>query len=315
MTINKEALRRMIVRIVLEREISGYGVYKELQTKGVQLRPNYLYMILAEMRSKGLLKARWVDDGKGPRKHMFSLSDAGQEEFRQQVRDSLNVIADAFNRANMNTRDLSDHIAVYKGSFARFGIPFPSEGDKIVYTSPSFSPLACYPVNIRFLSELYPDSSIFVVKPAGVKFVVDKPNVTFLEGRRHDMPLKDGFADYLTLEGFPKAVSEEKTIAECARVLSDRGHLMVRVPGVLVEEFRPRFSNFAEFALGQYYDNYGQDRIVSAKRVKSLLGERFGELIEYEAKGNLVFLAGEKRNVRVSSALPETPEQVKLPAR
>src|SRR5438132_314907 len=196
---NKEALKRLIIRILIDREISGYDAYKELVTKGIRLRSNYLYMILSEMRDKGLLKARWVENQRGPRKHLYSLSD--------------------------------------------------------------------------------------------------------------------GFADYLMLEGFPRAAPEMKTILECARVLNDRGHLLIRVPSVMLEESRPRFGNFAEFALKQYYDISDQDRMVSLARVKSLLGESFGKLIEADFRGTLVLYAGEKRIIREPGVVQELPEQTKLPAR
>jgi hypothetical protein len=267
------------------------------------------------MRNKGLLRARWVENEKGPRKHLYSLSEIGQEEFRQQVGDSLNVIMDAFVHANLNAQDLPDHVIMFKGALARFGIPPPGEGDKFVYTSPSFDPLVCYPLGIRLLSETYPGTSVVVVKPPGVKFYDDRPNVTFVDGRRHDMPLKDGFADYLMLEGFPRAAPEMKTILECARVLNDHGHLLIRVPSVMLEESRPRFGNFAEFALKQYYDISDQDRVVSLARVKSLLVECFGKQMEADVRGSLVMYAGEKKSVRELGVVQELPEQRKLPAR
>ncbi len=312
---NKEGLKRLIIRILIDREISGYDAYKELLTKGVRVRSNYLYMILSEMRNNGLLKARWVENGKGPRKHLYSLSGKGEEEFRQLVRESLNVIADAFVHANLNAQDLPDHVNVFQLSLARFGIPPPGDGNKFVYTAPSFDPLVCYPLGLRLLSEMFPTSSLFVVKPAGVKFYDDRPNVTFVDGRRHDMPLKDGFADYLMLEGFPRAAPETKTILECVRVLNDRGHLIIRVPSVMMEENKPRFGNFAEFALKQYYDNSEQDRMVSVVRIRSLLATFFGKLMEVEVRGNLVMYAGEKKNMRESGALQELPEQMKVATR
>ncbi len=308
---NKAALKRLIVRILIDREISGYDVYKELQAKGIKLRSNYLYMILTDMRNKSLLRARWVENEKGPRKHLYSLSEGGLEEFRQQVSESLNVLMDAFTHANLNAKDLPDHVNVFKGALARFGIPPPGRGDKFVYTSPSFDPLVCYPLGIRLLSELYPTSSIVVVKPSGLKFYDDRPNVTFVDGRRHDMPLKDGFADYMMLEGFPKAVPEPKTITECARVLNNRGHLLIRVPGVLLEENKPKFGNFAEFALKQYYDISEQDRTVSIERIRGLLGACFNKLMDFDFRGNFVIYAGEKRSTSAVGILQEVTTQKK----
>jgi hypothetical protein len=130
------------------------------------------------------------------------------------------------------------------------------------------------------------------------------------------MPLKDGYADYLMLEGFPRVVSETKTILECARVLNERGHLLIQLPGVMLEENKPRFGNFAEFALKQYYDISGQDRTVSVPRLRSLLETCFGKQMEVEVRGNLMMYAGEKKSVRELSVLHELPEQKRrLPAR
>ncbi|MDA4128269.1 MAG: PadR family transcriptional regulator [Thaumarchaeota archaeon] len=311
---NREALERTIVRILIGREISGYDAYKELSTKGVRLRSNYLYMILSDMRKRGLLKARWVENEKGPRKHLYSLSEGGQEEFKEQVWDSLNVLMSAFLHANLNTQATPDHLNAYQSSLAKFRIPPPKDGDKLVYTTPSFSPLACYPLNIRMLSDMLPKVSIFVVKPPGMRFYDDRPNVTFLDGRRHDIPLKDGFADHMVLEGFPRAASETKTILECARVMNEHGHLLIRVPSVMLEEKKPRFNDFAEFALKQYYDISEQDRMVSIARIKNLVEACFGKVMTDESRGNLVVYATERKRVREPSALQELPETM-LPAR
>ena len=314
---NKEGLRRLIIRTLVDREVSGYDIYKELQAKGVRLRTNYLYMILVAMKNDGLLAARWVENKKGPRKHLYSLGEKGQQEFGDMVRDSMGLIMDAFVHANVSTQaqDVPDHVNAIKSSLSQFGIPPPGEGDRFVYTTPSFDPLACYPLGLRVFADMFPKTTVFVVKPPGLRFYEDRPNLTFVDGRRHDIPLKDGFADYLMLEGFPKAAPESKTILECARVLKDSGHLIIRVPNVMMEENRPRFATFAEFALKQYYDSTGQDRVVSAARVRDLLSASFGKLMDVEYRGNLLMYAGEKKGVRETDVLRELSEERQLAAR
>jgi len=141
--------------------------------------------------------------------------------------------------------------------------------------------------------EAFPDASISVVKPPGTtSFGEGRPNLTFLEGRRHDMPLKDGFADYLMLEGFPRGVSEEDTILECVRVLKSDGHLIIRVPNVMTEEKKPKFSNLAEFASRLFYDFSGQDRIISIEHVKQILSRHSGKVKDLGDRSNIVIYAG-----------------------
>jgi ubiquinone/menaquinone biosynthesis C-methylase UbiE len=147
------------------------------------------------------------------------------------------------------------------------------------------------------MSEMFPKSSIVVVNPPGLRFYDDRPNVTFVDGRRHDMPLKDGFADYLMLEGFPREASVRDTIRECARVIKDDGHFILRVPKVMTEEQIPRFTNFAEFTMKQYYDLLEQDRRVSLEGLRSLLSEYFERQKEAEIRGIVVFYATCKKSL------------------
>ncbi len=301
MTMKKHGITKLITRILLYREQSGYDVYREVLTKGVQVRPNYVYMILTEMRSKGLLAARWVKSRRGPRRHLYSLSEKGRDEFRQMVKDSLVVMMDAYVQANLNARDGPDHAYSIRSSFDSHGVPHPGRGDRVVIATPPFDPLICLPLGFRIMSELFPSSSIVVVKPPGLKFYDDRPNVTFVDGERHDMPLKDGFADYLMLEGFPREASAKDTIRECARVLKDDGHLILRVPKVMTEEQRPKFTNFAEFTMKQYYDILEQDRRVSLENLRSLISRYFEMQKEAEIRGNVVFYATRKRS---TTAIP-----------
>jgi len=111
------------------------------------------------------------------------------------------------------------------------------------------------------------------------------------------------------LEGFPKAASEAKTILEYAMVLKDTGHLLIRVPSVMMEENKPRFGNFAEFALKQFYDASDQDKVVSVARVRSALSECFGKIKESEFRGNLIMYAGERKSASEIGALQEPSEK------
>ncbi len=310
----KHGITKLITRILLYRELPGYDVYREVLAKGVQVRPNYVYMILTEMRSKGLLAARWVESGNGPRRHLYSLSEKGREDFRQMVKDSLMLMMDAYVQANLNARDGPDHANSIKRSFDAYGVPYPGRGERVVVATPPFDPLICLPLGFRVMSAMFPSSSIVVVKPPGLKFYDDRPNVTFVDGQRHDMPLKDGFADYLMLEGFPREASVKETIRECARVLKDNGHFILRVPKVMTEEQRPKFTNFAEFTMKQYYDILEQDRKISLENLRSLITEYFEKQEEADIRGIVVFHATRKKSLTAArQAISTQQERERIP--
>ncbi len=291
----KDEIAKLVTRVLLYGELSGYSVFKEVLEKGVEVRPNYLYMILGEMRSRGLLSARWVRLHKGPRRHLYALSEKGRQEFQRMVKDSLVTMMDAYTEANLKARDVHDHANSIRTSFKVYGVPFPGGGDKVVIATPEFDPLICLPLGFRVMSEMFPSSSIVVVKPAGLKFYEDRRNVVYIDGQRHDMPLKDGFADYLMLEGIPREASVKDTVQESARVLKNNGHLLLRVPKVMTEEQKPRFTNFAEFAMKQYYDTLEESRPIDLEELRGLLSEHFETQRQVEIRGVVVFYATRKR--------------------
>ncbi len=286
--LEKGALRRLIMRTLVNRELSGYDLWKELGAKGVKIRTNYLYMALVDMHARDLLNARWVDNPRGPRRHLYSLSAKGQKELTKLLAESLEFVAAAFTRANVTARNLPEHVESVRTSFSAMGLPPPGQGKKIVLTTPPLDPLICFPLSYQAFGEAFPRASITVVKPAGMALIVDCPNVTFVDGNRNSVPLKDGFADYLFLEGFPAESSVEATIAESLRVLKDEGYLIARVPAVMTEEKKPGFSNLAEFAYRAYFDFTGLDRVVSVERVKQILSKHATSLGERVDRDNVV---------------------------
>ena len=300
------ATEKLIVRMLLDRELSGYDLHKEMTSKGVKIRSNYVYMVLASMHGRGLLKGRWLEGAGGPRRHLYSLSREGKEEFMLLVQESVNLIMDAFVHANLGAQDLPDHSDSVRGMFERLGVPFPRCGARFIVSVPAFDPLMCYPIAFRVLGETFPDASVWVIKPPSVKIPSDGANLTFLDGWRHDMPVKDGFADYLMLEGFPKEASEEDEVSECLRVLKNDAHLIIRHPAVMTAERRPKFTTFGEFASRLFYDFSEQDRLISVERVKELLSSRCREIRDAENRGNVVIYGSGKIEPQSAARIGET---------
>lgn len=290
---NKLDLKRLILRLLIEREAYGYDIIQQLSVKGVKPARNYLYSILLEMERDGLIHGRWV--GESPRKkHVFSLTAAGRREFDAAVRRSLDFLMGAYNQNNIEEMPtvLAPIIRFYSGLARTIGIPTSRIRDmNVVMAVGSFDPLVCYPNAFVALSTLSPDGKVFVVKDPEMNFCETRPNMVVLDGWRNDLPLKDGMADLLTLQGFPSGVTEEKTIEECARVLRKDGHLVVEVMKVMIKEKTAPFLRFVEFVAKEYYSHNGKDRVVSLARVKGALSNYFGSVVELDTGDNLVFHA------------------------
>jgi DNA-binding PadR family transcriptional regulator len=280
--VRKDSLKRIIIRILLENETYGYEITKLLAQKGLKQKSNYIYTILAEMQESGLLKGRWVQGAHGPRKHLYSLSKKGEDEFAEMVHESMDLLMGAYIKLNLTTQKISDHARILLHMHSSMGIPAPTRESRLVLAEPYFNPLSCYPIMYYATSQAFPEASIYVVKPPEIKLHEVNPNLTFLDGWRNDLPLKDEFADYLFLTGFPAEVPEEETIRECVRVLKAGGHFLIGVSNVMTKERAPNPLPFADFVLKYVFR---QDRTIRLERVEHSLYRYFNSIRDSNAYG------------------------------
>src|SRR5579875_2105687 len=280
-----------------KREMTGSEIFRELSQKGIETWQNHVYTLLTKMEENGVLKSRWVENpnGRGPRKHLYRLGKMGEERRALMVKDSIELLMSEFIRTNSKVRDLKDHIEGFRENFAFAQTGRTNIGqtgsEVIVMTIPYYDPLICHPVSINALAEAFPKSLVYVVKPKEMKFSSQKENLKLLDGSRNDLPLKDEFADYLLLEGFPKEASLQATLSESERVLKENGCLGIQVSEVMIEERRPAYVSFSEFVAKAFYQTCAQDRVVSLNELRSLITKDFRRFTETKAFGNIVIWA------------------------
>jgi DNA-binding PadR family transcriptional regulator len=287
------------MRILATDESNGYDVMKQLASEGVSLPSNYVYTVLSEMEDEKLLAGRWQDSEKGPRKHFFTLSEAGQTEYRKRQKDSLDFLMGTYVKTNFSRADLPSLIKTYakflKQVYYALGARFPEAvGTKLVMAVPYFDPLTYHPIEYYSMSEAFPNASLYLIKPTEMKVYESRTNFQVADGFRHDMPLRDGFADHLYLRGFPKSVDEKKTVDECLRVLGKDGDLVVQLSNIMTQEKSPLCPSFSEFLSRLFYDLYDQDRIVSLEDAKEILSTRFKKVKDIESCGNTYLYARQR---------------------
>jgi DNA-binding PadR family transcriptional regulator len=309
--LKKDRMKVLIIRMLLEREASGYQIIKELSSKGLKSRPNYTYRILSEMEKEGSIKGRWAPSKSGPRKHIYSLTEQGQKEFRASVKDSLDLLMGAFTHFNRGIRDVFPVIQGSRMLLDSMGVPIKNSTEtKMVIATGGYDPMICYPYEFYAIAEILSDSTIYLVKPPSSQMGESNRNLVVMDGLRSSLPFKDNFADYMFLEGFPKYVSEEKTVKECSRVLKPDGHLIIRLVDELIEERLPKFPHFGSYVSKLFYDMNGQDKVVSVAEVNELLGRYFASQNEAQAVGDLFLYASAKRSLVPS----ESPAEERISA-
>lgn len=305
----KDRIKLLIIRMLLDREANGYQIIKELSSKSVRARSNYVYRILSEMERDGSINGRWAPNKAGPKKHMYSLTEEGQKEFRDSVKDSLDLLMGAFTHFNLGIRDVSPVTRGSRMMLSSMGIPVRNSKDtKMVIATGGYDPMICYPYEFHAIAEILSQATIYVVKPPNSSMGESKRNLVVMDGLRHSMPFRDDFTDYLFLEGFPKHVPEERTVKECARVLKPEGCLVIRLVDELIEERVPKFPHFGSYVSKLFYDLNGQDKLVGLANVKDLLGRHFVSQNELQTAGDL-FLYASMKKAQVPTE-PRTEERI-----
>ncbi|MDG6998142.1 MAG: PadR family transcriptional regulator [Nitrososphaerota archaeon] len=296
-------LRSAIIRILKDDEMSGYSIHKTLLMKGFKTWPNHVYTLLSQMeKDSRLLRSKWVVDKRkknSPRRHLYSLSEAGNQEYENIVKDSLVVLMERFFKENISMEDLSFHMGLVReilGTRAKWS---RNDSFRLVIASPTYHPLVCFPKFYYAVSEAYPNSSVYVVKNPweNGRSLENTKNLTFLDGSRDEIPLRDGFADYVLLQGFPKKSSVQTTVGESLRVLKDDvGCLFLDIPSIMsVEKRIPHNTIFPEYVLKLFYEMIGQDRSVRIEEVTRILSTSFEQVRNCEVNGRVSIFAAKKR--------------------
>ena len=75
--------------LLLLREDPGYGydLRRELRARELEIDRAVMYRSLRDMEKAGLIASRWADSEAGPRRRVYSLTEAGRQELERIVAD------------------------------------------------------------------------------------------------------------------------------------------------------------------------------------------------------------------------------------
>jgi len=66
---------QVLVLVLLEKDMYGYSMVKQLEKKGYRLEENTLYPLLRRLEKKGLIKSKWDISEDRPRKFYVITKD------------------------------------------------------------------------------------------------------------------------------------------------------------------------------------------------------------------------------------------------
>jgi DNA-binding PadR family transcriptional regulator len=94
---------QVLVLVLLEKNMYGYAMVKQLETRGYEVEENTLYPLLRRLEKKGLIKSKWDVSKDRPRK-FYVITKEGRDVRARLLKiwQSQNEILNHASKENQN---------------------------------------------------------------------------------------------------------------------------------------------------------------------------------------------------------------------
>jgi PadR family transcriptional regulator PadR len=275
--VKRDALERSVLRLLHGKELHGYAIQRELHASGVDIGVGNLYRLLRSMERNGLLRGRWAESRRGPKKRMYVVGPAGGQRRETMVREALFTILQEY------ADYLTAHVAPHSEDL---------EGTIIVVASPFFDPVRQSVV--RQMSGRLVRGQLCLVKSPEIAFEYDQRRIVVLDGSHLDIPVKDGIASGVVFNDIPSGPEMERALDEALRVLRPDGWLSVAT----LFHVRPAVDPvpLSTFLFRTMASLFGQIPSVDPTELDRRLRERFRSVRQIRLADETVFNAWSPRS-------------------
>ncbi|MFW9849987.1 MAG: helix-turn-helix transcriptional regulator [Candidatus Thorarchaeota archaeon] len=269
--IRTEHIKQLIIKMLGNRDLHGYEVHRELESRDMKIGIGRLYDILKQMRDDGYLNDSWVDSESGPRKRIYTLSKKGKAARESILTDAIQTVHEFYGDYLRNLPEKRS--------------PFNIVSRKLTEKMNSDCVLGyivnklTQPINrvLKNLITYLPSSTIYLIGPREVVSENKLDGILILEGNCHDMPIKDEFFDLLVLPSYSGDESIENCVKEWNRVLKPKGRVSVVTPTALIE--RPEDPlDIGEFIEQQEHPSKFNGSMTPIEELKKYLEQHFGNI-------------------------------------
>ncbi len=285
----RDVLERTILRTLHGKELHGYVIQHELTLAGADLDVGNLYRVLRGMEATGLVRSRWAESRRGPKKRLYSVGPEGRRRREAMLREAIFALL----------QEYADYLTAHVGPPAE-----DLEGTIVVVTSPFFDPVR--QSILRRISGRLVHGRLYLVKPPEVSFETDRRRVTVLTGSHRHIPLGDAAASGVIFNDIPAGAEMGEAIDEALRVLRPGGWLSV---ATLFPE-RPAEDpvELSTYLFRLMADLFGNIPTVKPDELEARLRERFRSVRRITLADEAIFNAWDARprgpNARAPDELP-----------
>ncbi|MFW9908829.1 MAG: helix-turn-helix transcriptional regulator [Candidatus Thorarchaeota archaeon] len=273
--IRTETIEREVLGILGHRQMHGYEIHKELESRDMKIGIGRLYDILNQMYSRGLLKDAWSDSASGPKRRVYWLTKKGEQARNQILEDAIHTVHEYYG-------DYLRNLPTEKSAFALIA-------KKIVENSPEESVIGflaeratgAIKTSLKFLRNRRPKATIYFVGSRKMANELDIEGLPNLEGSYSSIPTKDQYLDLIVLPGFLGVQNDESCYKEWRRVLKPSGKIAIAAPTALIRKIEDPLS-IGEFIEQREYPPQFNGDIPPEKILTENLKKYFAQIESYD---------------------------------
>jgi len=266
-----ENIQQMIIKLLGNRDLHGYDIHKELESRGMKIGIGRLYEILKQMYKDGFLNDIWKQSESGPKKRIYSLNSKGQEAREAILMEAIHTVHEFYGEY---LRNMPPEKSAFMLIANRLAENFVSDVTIAYVAMKSTKPIKALLSNLRLR---LPEATLYVVGPRNITSELEMELLPSLEGSCHSIPAKNEYFDLVVLIAFSESEDLASCIHEWHRVLKPTGRVVIITPTALLKQQEDLLS-IGEFIEQREHPSSIEEATVSGEDIQSTLENYFGKI-------------------------------------
>ncbi len=261
----------MVLRMLGTRELHGYEIHRDLESRGVKIRIGRLYEILNKMCDDGLLEDSWSPSESGPQKRMYRLSQNGVAAREKILLEAIQTVHEFYS-------EYLRALPPEKGAFMQIaGLLTRDLGKSPTIAFVSMKPSKSISQLLLAIRSIVPDCTLYFVGPRETALKMELGEFPSLEGSYDNIPAKDNYFDLVVFPGFTGCSDLDTCVSEWRRVLRLGGSAAIVTPTALIRELEDPMS-IGEFVEQRENPERSQGAGLSETHLKDHLSKQFSSI-------------------------------------
>lgn len=273
-------IRLTLLRILAAKEMYGYEILKKLQSERGTVHSGYLYGKLLELERSGFLTSRSLGKSKGPERKSYRVTEQGSKWLKGKLVEAVSTIT-AFYSDYLAKLPPRENINIFSKFITKSAKP------RFVVVAEAFNQAMVY--SLGQMSKLMEKGQLYIVKPPELSLHVTSTGLTVLDGRFSELPLRDDFADLISVVSPPEDDIMD-TVKELKRVVKENGTVRISYPMTLVKQYFNEPLSFTDFVISADQD-YRNEEIIDENHLIQLLRKSFVSVVKKQWMHFLIYEA------------------------